>query len=261
LISFYKYHGAGNDFILTEDPLAAFHIPLLCHRSLGIGADGVLLLESSRIADKKMRIFNSDGTEAHCCGNGLRCTIKHLGRSATIETLAGISEGIFTSSSISISFPKALLLQTYETGFLVDTGVPHFVIFSDTLEISEFTTTAKQFRHKLNANVTFACKIGKTLAIRTYERGVERETLSCGTGGAAAVLAYREIDKSCNQITITFPSHETSLFFFDTENRLWMEGHAEIIFEGNYLLKNQAIDTVTSLNLEVNHEDRRSQRN
>jgi diaminopimelate epimerase len=229
LISFHKYHGAGNDFILTENPLAAQHARILCHRYLGIGADGVLLLEPSEIADIKMRIFNSDGSEAPCCGNGLRCVVKHLKKSVTIESLAGISEGIYTPSSISITLPKALILKKIDIGYLVDTGVPHLVLFDEI-----FFKNAKNYRLDMNVNVSLVSKTGDDISIRTYERGVEGETLACGTGGAAAALILKELNPNKNNFNIIFASGEVALYSFDSKGRLWMEGIIKYLFEGNY---------------------------
>lgn len=248
---FYKYHGAGNDFILIEDfssillskPIASF-VRSICNRSTGVGADGLLVLESSDIADVKMRIFNSDGNEASCCGNGLRSVVRHFNKPLSIETNAGISEGFPTPNAIRVSLPKSEIIELSISippfvGHLVDTGVPHLVIFVDELHFNGFHETAAHLRNHEKfqpdgVNVTFAKKCGDSISIRTYERGIEGETLACGTGGAAATLVHNQIFPIEQSIPIRFPSKAVTTYFM-TNGIIWMEGPAELVFEGIYL--------------------------
>lgn len=248
---FYKYHGAGNDFVLIEDfscellskPIAPF-VRSICNRSTGVGADGLLLLQPSDIADVKMLIFNSDGNEANCCGNGLRSVVRHFNKSLSIETKAGISEGFLTPDLIRISLPKSETIKlsiplTPFIGHLVDTGVPHLVIFVDELYFNGFHETAAYLRNHEKfqpdgVNVTFAKKNPDSISIRTYERGVEGETLACGTGGAAATLVHNQIFPFQESIPILFPSKAVTTYFM-VNGTIWMEGPAELVFEGIYL--------------------------
>ncbi len=235
MISFHKYHGAGNDFILTENPLAALCVSLLCNRHRGIGADGLILLEPSKIADLKMRIFNADGSEADCCGNGLRCVVKYKKQSIQIESLAGISKSLYTPSTISVTLPKAHIIKKLDIGYLIDTGVPHLVLFNPDL-----FKDAKKYRFDFNVNVTMFSSMHQPIKIRTYERGVEGETLACGTGGAAVALAYKEMYPDENLCTVLFASGESAAYSFDATGDLWMEGVIEHVFEGTYTLNKES---------------------
>lgn len=210
---FSKYEGAGNDFILLEDLASKFssydekEIAIACHRQKGIGADGLILLQRSTHADFLMRVFNADGSEAAMCGNGLRCLlafIRTLGfpeKNYQIETGAGVFSACYKSEGICISHPKPaitpLTLKLQEKmldAHFVDTGVPHLVIFSEILETIAVDEEGRNLRFhpefgKEGVNVNFAQRESSgQVRMRTYERGVERETLSCSTGAAA--VAY-----------------------------------------------------------------------
>jgi len=249
---FTKYHGAGNDFIIIEDyschflPLLQKKISTLCHRNLGIGADGLILLQPSSIADVKMLIFNSDGSEADFCGNGLRCVIHYLNQLNSkssllkVETLAGVCAGKTSNTLIKASLPKAkilkkeIALKTNHIGYLVDTGVIHLVIFIPNIEDANLMKQAKDYRLKYNANVNFA-KIEKSLIkIRTFEKGVENETFACGSGGGAVSLIASKLFNSKNLIPISFRSEEIANYEIDRPIKIWMEGPAKVIFEGKY---------------------------
>jgi diaminopimelate epimerase len=242
---FFKYVATGNDFILVEDydesfPLTQPFIKQLCHRKLGIGADGLLIIQNSNHAAIKMRIFNQDGSEATMCGNGLRCIIKHLKKSCKIETKGGISQGEYSNSIIKVTLPKAevirenIPLPNRLIGHLVDTGTPHLVIFS---EITENQDLAKSLRQPSpfatnGANVNVAQIKPDGIHIRTFEKGLDEETDSCGTGGAAVSLLIHKLHKT-NPIKIHFPK-TTLTYHFDIQNSLWLEGPAELTFEGNF---------------------------
>lgn len=245
-INFVKYHGAGNDFILIQDIESSFldnhaHlIPELCHRNTGIGADGVLLLQPSQCADIKMRIFNQDGSEASMCGNGLRCVVHYLNKTCQIETLAGVSHGRVLGSWIEASLPKAeviapkLILDSSWKASLVNTGVPHLVIFVDEIQGPDLMMMAPKLRRDFDANVTFARWNGNQIQIRTYERGVERETLACGSGGAAAFLAHHFEGQITSPMEIVFASKEIATYNIDLQGKIWMRGNAKVIFSGSY---------------------------
>ncbi len=250
-VKFFKYQGAGNDFILLEDFNQTLnfdirkYISFLCDRNFGIGADGLILLQTSKIADAKMRIFNSDGGEATMCGNGLRCAVKHFEqKSVSIETLEGIAVGENEEGIVSVTLPKVeellspLSLSNSKIGHLFHTGVPHLVIIVDSLEVEDFEQEAKQLRyHKMFApdgvNVSYIKEVDKDLHIRTYERGVEKETLACGTACAAATLLLRKYDKKKKSQYRVFPKSGNALqFTFDNQERIWMKGPAEAVFSG-----------------------------
>ena len=206
LLSFIKYQGAGNDFVLIDDRALSFPlsdqilIHRLCHRSWGIGADGLILIQSALNADAKMRIFNSDGKEASMCGNGLRAAALYLNQRGIvikermhIESLYALhtceikKEGIATSMGV----PKQL--YSTPTRCVWDTGVPHAVIFTEDISSINVDVSGKKIRHDPHftphgVNVSFVQKTKSSLLIRTYERGVEKETLACGTGACAAAI-------------------------------------------------------------------------
>lgn len=238
---FYKYEAAGNDFVLFEDYEEQFSlhlVPQICHRKLGIGADGVLLLQKSQIADVKMRIFNQDGSEATMCGNGLRCVIRHLSKSCTIETRGGLSFGSLEKSCIRATLPQKKILQspillTHNlVGHLVNTGTPHLVIFTEKLDNPELLALAPLYRTLFNGvNVNLAQITKEGIRVRTFEKGVDDETLSCGTGGAAVSLMHHKM-QNMNKIKILFTT-STLTFSFDSKGEIWMEGPARLVFQGN----------------------------
>ncbi len=216
LLSFFKYSGCGNDFILFDNRKLIFPsdcsriITKLCHRQHGIGADGVILLEYSTHSAYKMRIFNSNGSEAEMCGNGIRCLFKFMqqcgiqGKQQTIETLSGVlsveSEG--NDVAVEMGSPREIQWSLPLSPWVVhhlNTGVPHAVIFSNDIENLSLAEWGPQIRfHKLFAprgtNVNFAQIAGNGIIhLRTYERGVEQETLACGTGATATALAAAKI--------------------------------------------------------------------
>lgn len=214
-LHFEKWQGAGNDFILIEDPdFDPKWTEHLCHRRYGIGADGVIWF----LPPAQMRIFNADGTRANCCGNALRCLAyaKNLTCINGKHHVKPASQGL----AISMGVPKFLTLQT------IDTGVAHHVVFN-----GDFSD-AKRLRFEHNANVNFAKKISPgRIAIRTYERGVENETYSCGTG-AVAVCAYAKKHLSDpGPFTLEYISGDTLSVFFENEEA-YLVGSAEKTFEG-----------------------------
>ncbi len=227
-IEFYKYQANGNDFILIEDFKKRLKnlnriAKKLCMRKLSIGADGLIILENSDVADFRMRIFNADGTEAEMCGNGLSCAALHfyLKRKKSkqkVETLAGIKivevlngyvkidmgKPIFDPDKIpAISNNKFFSERIY--GFkvyAVNTGVPHAVIFVDNIESIDVKEIGRKIRHHplfpKGTNVNFVKKVRDgEYFVRTYERGVEDETLSCGTGlcAVSSVVHMLGLDK------------------------------------------------------------------
>lgn len=214
LKTFSKYHGHGNDFILFDDREEMFDgdAPALCHRQLGIGADGVILLQRSRRASIKMRIINSDGSEAEMCGNGLRCLLHFAKRLQidveTVETMLRIHQVM--GDWVELGTP---LLK----GDVIDTGVPHLVLF-EAFDLKK----AHALREEHNANVNFVSKGRGGLYVKTYERGAG-ETLCCGTGCAASAFAYGKMWPICINDALHFDLREGSL---------WMKGPAEHVFDG-----------------------------
>jgi diaminopimelate epimerase len=258
---------SGNDFVLVRQFASSPVRQLkkiakdLCNRRFGIGADGLLLLEKSKIADTKMLIFNPDGSEARMCGNGARCVAlftkhqtpntKHL----KIETKAGTIEAKVKGNDIKIKFtePKDLKLDlpiiingiTRHVSF-INTGVPHTVIFVSGLDEIDVVGIGKLIRHHKKfspqgTNVNFVEIIDEdNIKLRTYERGVEDETLACGTGAVAAalILATRYSLLATHKINVHTKSGEILKVYFEKINHkfknVWLEGKAKIVYKGEY---------------------------
>lgn len=265
--SFSKYVGSGNDFILFDNRDCSFPaqpslIQFLCHRQLGVGSDGVILLENSSRADFSFRIFNSDGSEAEMCGNGLRCFVKwliSLGYTSSafqIETLQTILTARQKEKDIQIDMhlhdnfhfntPFSYLNQILKIHSL-NTGVPHAVIFFQDIAKVDLCHLGKLIRnHHLwqphGTNVTIVQEISTTaICIRTYERGVEGETLACGTGAAAAALAFGAIKRSQGPIVVKTKSGEDLIVDYKNDlsskkknpfSQISLAGSATQVFQG-----------------------------
>lgn len=248
-LTFVKYHGAGNDFILIDDRALFFNstlVPHLCHRRFGIGADGVVLLQNDSIADFRMRIFNSDGSEAESCGNGLRCLMKfitHLGlpqKTYRIATANRIVEASFIGEKVAIqmglpSNVKQLYIGGREVHFL-DTGVPHAVIFVPDVQTIDLMNEGAVLRHHPSfqpkgTNVNFASlQSDGSIRVRTFERGLEGESIACGTGAVAVGVVAR----GQNPVRICFAGGEIEIYV--EESGVKMVGEAVEVFEGVYLM-------------------------
>jgi len=207
-LNFTKMVGAGNDFIVLEANSKGLNMlaKKLCNRKTGIGADGMLVLEKSKIADLRMRIFNADGSVAEMCGNGLRCAVLFAGikRKVKVETIAGIYEGEITAKDrvkvkmeeprdLKLNFPINISGREIKANF-INTGVPHTVVLVEGLGKIDVDVVGSEIRYHSEfkpkgTNVNFAeITNGNNIKIRTYERGVEGETLACGTGSVAAAI-------------------------------------------------------------------------
>lgn len=203
---FYKYHGTGNDFILIDNRKLQFvateeQIKRLCHRRFGIGADGLICLEMTDDACFKMVYFNSDGKESTFCGNGGRCIVAFAHRlgiisaNATIAFLAkdGLHEAVISGNLVTLHMRNVATVLAQEKGYFLDTGSPHYVQFVESVdglnvkELGEEIRYSERFREK-GVNVNFVERIPAAIKVRTYERGVEDETFSCGTGVTASAL-------------------------------------------------------------------------
>jgi len=213
-LTFYKYHGTANDFIIIDNRKSIFKnntnlIKNICNRRTGIGADGLILLENSDKADFEMVYFNSDGNLSSMCGNGGRCiasfayAINICGKKTTFEAPDGHHRALIdTTDYVHLSMentknPDKIDDQTY----FIDTGSPHIVKFVDEIENINVQETGKAIREKKQfesiggTNVNFVQIIDNEIHMRTYERGVEAETYSCGTGVTAAGIVAHFADK------------------------------------------------------------------
>ena len=268
MLRFTKMNGAGNDFILFDNrtegiDLDRSQIAQMCDRHRGIGADGILLLENpTNQADFRMRYFNADGGEAEMCGNGARCFArfanKVVGRKAKIsfETLAGVISAELKGDLVTLRMtePTDLRLNVdlpmadeNKTVHFVNSGVPHVVIAVAKIDDADVRRDGAAVRHHKmfspnGTNVNFIEKRGPNkIAIRTYERGVEDETLACGTGIVASALIFATSEKSDSPITVLARGgDELQVGFEKVEGgfrNVTLTGPAEFVFEGTIDLR------------------------
>ena len=265
-LSFVKMSGSGNDFIMVDNRDGRLDIEprmlaeRLCRRRISVGADGLILVEPSSTADFRMRILNADGSEAEMCGNGGRCVARFAemlgiaGPYMAFETLAGIIRAQVDGSRVKLqtSQPQQIRLhQSIEVdGDLceihsINTGVPHAVLFCAELEAVQVRTLGRAIRfhpafQPAGTNVDFVTVLdGHTLAIRTYERGVEDETLACGTGTIASALVSAALGLVSSPVQVRVRSGETlTVSFTGTEpeyREIFFEGEVRLVYQGELM--------------------------
>lgn len=264
MIEFYKMSGSGNDFIIIDNrdlSLNADNLPdfvrAVCRRQISVGADGVVLIEPSNKADFKWQFFNSDGSAAEMCGNAARCIARLAslqgisGEKLSFETIAGIvnaevHENIpkvkLTDPSPVILGKKIALAGREFVLDIVNTGVPHAVNFVDNIETCPVSDWGRKIRrHEYfqpkGTNVNVAAVLDRhKIKVRTYERGVEDETLACGTGAVAAVLAAAERGLVDSPVDAIVRSGETLRIYFarkgDRFGEVYLEGKVKIVYRG-----------------------------
>jgi diaminopimelate epimerase len=256
-------NGAGNDFVMLDNldrrlDLVSGQIAHLCDRHRGVGADGVLIVEApANGADFRMRYYNADGGEAEMCGNGARCFARYASRltgktgAISFETPAGVIRAECEGANVrlAMSEPRDLTLDREiplpggaVIAHSVNTGVPHAVVFVQDLENTNVRALGSALRHHADfaprgTNANFAQIIdSQTLAIRTYERGVEDETLACGTGVVAAALILHEKHGAPSPISVRVRGGDTLAVSFVREAGRYRDasltGPADFVFEG-----------------------------
>jgi len=254
---FYKYHGTGNDFILIDNReqkynLSKQQINFLCAQHFGIGADGLIMLEPHPKSDFYMSYYNSDGRSSSMCGNGGRCAVlfaKQLGVFEGDSCVFHAADGIHHANVIEgeqIAL-KMNVNHDYEingTAYILDTGSPHYVRFKYNLEEIDMNKEGKVVRNSAlykkqgGINVNFVEETSKGIFVRTYERGVEAETLSCGTGVTAACLAYFYKERKTKSSVIhveTLGGNLKVQIEIDENNQIhsvWLIGPAQEVFIG-----------------------------
>jgi len=264
MLRFTKMNGAGNDFILVDNRAGDIHldrgqIARLCDRHRGVGADGILLLEkASNQADFRMRYFNADGGEAEMCGNGARCFARFANNIAgaqakiSFETPAGVIAAELVGELVTLQMTKPTDLrinmklpvaEENKTVHFINSGVPHVVIPVSRVDDVDVRREGSALRyHKMfspnGTNVNFIEKRGPNkIAVRTYERGVEDETLACGTGVVASALIFAIIEKANGPVTvIARGGDELHVGFEKNDNQfcsVTLTGPAEFVFEGS----------------------------
>ncbi|MBT8296064.1 MAG: diaminopimelate epimerase [Gramella sp.] len=255
-LTFYKYQGTGNDFVMVDNRELKISkndtklIKHLCDRKFGIGADGLILLENSEDYkdDFKMVYFNADGNESSMCGNGGRCLVAFakflgiVGDSARFTAIDGIHMATIKNDMVSLKMQNVEGIDVKDDYLFLNTGSPHHVIFSDRIGTKDVKMEGAAIRYsdlygEAGTNVNFVEEISsETFSVRTYERGVEDETLSCGTGVTAVALAAFESKKTtAEKINLKTPGGELSVTFKKTENGykdIWLSGPAKQVFKG-----------------------------
>ncbi len=256
-ISFYKYQGAGNDFILIDNrqklyQLSVSEIAKLCDRRFGIGADGLMLLQEKVGFDFEMVYFNADGNESTMCGNGGRCITqfaKDLGiinDKAVFLAIDGEHEAqILTNEIIALGMIDVSEISFEDDATILNTGSPHFVKFVDDVKHQNIVQEGRKIRHQerfgaKGINVNFVERENEILHIRTYERGVEDETLACGTGVTAAAIASVGKAKGKFEIEVKALGGDLKVSFekIDEEKvqHIVLQGPAQFVFQGNIQL-------------------------
>jgi len=256
-------NGAGNDFVLLDNRaghlrLNARAIERICDRHRGVGADGLLLVEAAgNGADFKMRYYNSDGGEAEMCGNGARCFARYASRLAglsgrvSFETQAGVISAEFAGEQVRINMgvPKDMRLkESLDVAgeslvvHSINTGVPHAIVFVEDLESVDVQRLGRAIRYHQHfspkgTNANFVKIIDtNTIAVRTYERGVEGETLACGTGVVACALILHELNGARSPIGVEVKGGDLLQVGFDKEDsgfrNVTLTGPADFVFDG-----------------------------
>ncbi|MGM8361392.1 diaminopimelate epimerase [Flavobacterium sp. ARAG 55.4] len=254
-IQFYKYQGTGNDFVMIDNRSDFFPkedtklIERLCDRRFGIGADGLILLENDDETDFRMVYYNSDGNQSTMCGNGGRCLVAFakqlnvIGDTTSFNAVDGLhhasvsQEGIVSLQMIDVDGIKTNADYTF-----LNTGSPHHIQLVDDLENYNVKENGASIRYgelygKAGSNINFVKKIDDTtFALRTYERGVEDETLACGTGATAAAIAMNAIGQTdLTAINVNVEGGKLSVSFQKEGNKyvnVFLNGPAKFVFEG-----------------------------
>lgn len=257
MLHFYKYQGTGNDFILLNNlnntiSLTTSQIKFLCDRRFGIGADGLMLIQQKQAYDFEMKYYNSDGRESSMCGNGGRCIVKFADfigikkRNYTFCAIDGKHEAkLFENGRVELKMKEINSIKKVLNGFFLDTGSPHFIIQKNDILNIDVVSNGRSIRNspefiKEGVNVNFVEFEKGHLFVRTYERGVEDETLSCGTGVTASAIVFSKNEPGPQEIKIKALGGELMVKFNRKSEQhftdIWLCGPAEFVFEGKIQL-------------------------
>lgn len=255
-IPFFKYQATGNDFVILDNRQSQFsdlsteQIHFLCDRRFGVGGDGLMLLNLRDGFDFEMKYFNADGREGSMCGNGGRCLVKfayHLGIHKTTYLFAAIDGNheaeIDLDGTVSLKMKDVNEIRYVNGGdFVLDTGSPHYIKMVSRLDQLDVFSLGKMIRNnskysKEGINVNFVENINEDeISVRTYERGVEDETLSCGTGVTAAALACYHNENGFNDVIVHTRGGKLNVEYDrlgdNAYTNIWLSGSAEKVFEG-----------------------------
>ncbi|MCF6351357.1 MAG: diaminopimelate epimerase [Flavobacteriaceae bacterium] len=253
---FYKYQGTGNDFVILDNRNNLFDkknkelIAKICHRKFGVGADGLLLLENSNKYDFKMIYYNADGNQSSMCGNGGRCIVafsnhlKIINNNCVFEAIDGLHYASIKNNFVKLQMINVSNITIFKNYVFLDTGSPHYVTFTTNISKIDVYNKGKEIRNskayfKEGVNVNFVEQRNEnTFKVRTYERGVEDETLSCGTGVTAVAIAAHKISKSKSKNIILETIGGKLEVSFEIKNgnykNVFLKGLATLVFKGTF---------------------------
>jgi diaminopimelate epimerase len=255
-IDFYKYQGTGNDFVILDnrdnkyDGLTRKQVKHICDRRFGIGADGLMLLAKKEGYDFEMVYYNADGNESSMCGNGGRCLVKfahHMGMNKTtyhfIATDGEHDADIGMDQTIvRLKMKDVSQVEEHSAYAILNTGSPHFVKFANNVREVDVVESGRDIRNSApfkqeGINVNFVESVDDdSIFVRTYERGVEDETMSCGTGVTASALMSAHNAKGFNRVEVQTPGGHLSVEFEKIDDdhfeNIWLCGPAEFVFKG-----------------------------
>ncbi|NAS30915.1 diaminopimelate epimerase [Flavobacteriaceae bacterium R38] len=253
LINFFKYQGTGNDFVIIDNRQLIFPkndtklVNHLCDRRFGIGGDGLILLENDEKTDFKMVYYNADGNESSMCGNGGRCIVafaKYLGiieNETVFDAIDGLHNASITDETVSLQMKNVSKIEALKNYVFLDTGSPHHVQFEnelDKLDVKEKGAAIRYGKYGMSgSNINFVEKESDSVfAVRTYERGVEDETYSCGTGVTAVAIAMNHLEESDKKdITLKTQGGVLNVSFEiegGTYQNIFLKGPAKQVFKG-----------------------------
>ncbi|TYB79641.1 diaminopimelate epimerase [Bizionia myxarmorum] len=254
MTTFYKYQGTGNDFVMIDNRQLLFdknntkHIKALCNRRFGIGGDGLILLENHDSLDFKMVYYNADGNESTMCGNGGRCIVafanflKIIENRAKFMAIDGEHEALIDGDLVKLQMQNVSDVQVNKAHVFLNTGSPHHVQMAADLKNVDIKTIGSQIRYgepynDTGTNVNFVTKNSDTnFSVRTYERGVEDETLSCGTGVTAVAIAMHATGETKNNlIKLNTEGGALQVSFEKSPSgyyNIWLIGPATQVFKG-----------------------------
>ena len=254
IIEFYKYQGTGNDFIMIDDREKEFDltdndlIAAICERRMGIGADGLILLREHDTLDFEMIYFNADGNQSSMCGNGGRCIIafaqmlEMTESETTFMAIDGEHKGRLMEDGIYLQMQDVKEIEGVGDGLVLNTGSPHYIEMVDELDYIDVEKEGRKIRNsapfkKDGTNVNFVLDATE-LQVRTYERGVEAETLSCGTGVVATAIAMHyancieetlvSVKTKGGELTVSFEEFNAGY------RNIWLSGEASMVFAGEF---------------------------
>jgi diaminopimelate epimerase len=250
--TFYKYQGTGNDFIIIDNRQHIFPknntklVATLCNRKFGIGADGLILLENDETADFKMVYYNADGNQSSMCGNGGRCIVAFAHKLGIVEestvfsAVDGLHEATIKNNTVSLKMQDVLEVAVKDDYVFLDTGSPHHVAMVSNLKEFDVFTSGKAIRYNMygkeGSNVNFVEAIEDGFVVRTYERGVENETLSCGTGVTAVALAMHATKQTTsNTVALATQGGNLQVAFASNGKGykdIYLMGPATFVFKG-----------------------------